>query len=108
MEHALEKFVATGAGGRRGSFLPILADIQIRQSDFTSALKTLENAHAISTDSGERTTESEILYLTGLTLYKCGAEKRKIEQTLNKAREISQADGAKVFEERVTALTEMM
>ena len=108
MEHALEKFVATGAGGRRGSFLPILADIQIRQSDFTSALKTLENAHAISTDSGERTTESEILYLTGLALYKCGAEKRKIKQTLNKAHEISQADGAKVIEERVLALTEMV
>lgn len=108
MGNALENFVATGAGGRRGSFLPILADIQIRQSDFTSALKTLEDAHAINTDSGERTTESEILYLTGLALHKCGAEKRKIEQTLNKAREISQADGAKVFEERVTALTEMM
>lgn len=108
MEQALEDFVATGAGGRRGSFLPVLADIQIRQADYTNALKTLKDAEAISTESGERTTVSEILYLKGVALLKCGAEKKKIKQTLETAQEVSQADGARVIEARVSALGELL
>ena len=104
MNRAMDEFVASGASGRRGSFLPILADIYLRNGDNGAALDALDIACSVIADSGERTAESEIYLMRGLELKNAGASDEEVTRILKKATDMAKADGASILEARAGCL----
>ena len=105
MNQALDGLAAAGAGARRASFLPILADVYLHNGETKEALDALDMAEQLIGESGERTAETEIQLLRGELLERSGAPTAEVEAAFNKVIDLARADGVLAIELRAaTAL----
>jgi predicted ATPase len=109
LQRALALLEAKNVAGHRPHFLGLLAQVQVREGDFQSALALCSDAQEGARRTEQHYFDAEIYRIEGEARRAAGHPLTDVERSLSTALEVSRQQGARMFELRAaTALARLM